>query len=270
MYSSPTRFYSHSRLIQDPFESHSSSTRVSFNSHPSLIPVSFESYLGPTWVPLEYYLNPTRVPLESHSSLIRVSLVSHSSPTQVLFNSHSSLIRVSIKSHLSLIRVPLKSHALDFHLSPTWVPLNLNFFSFSIISALPPSVFDTVTTMIKTTCMSPSGWSRCIVEKPFGKDSESSAKLSNHLASLFKEDQLYRIDHYLGKEMVQNLMTIRFGNRIFSPTWNRDNIASVVITFKEPFGTQVRSHIDPKLQGNPNQNSSFQIVITLKLVRCCL
>ena len=52
-----------------------------------------------------------------------------------------------------------------------------------------------------------------------------------------------RIDHYLGKEMVQNLMTLRFGNRIFSPTWNRDNIASVVITFKEPFGTQVRKYI---------------------------
>lgn len=81
------------------------------------------------------------------------------------------------------------------------------------------------------------GWNRVIVEKPFGKDAESSKKLSDHLAGLFSEEQLYRIDHYLGKEMVQNLMTIRFGNRIFSPTWNRDNIASVMITFKEPFGT---------------------------------
>ena len=106
--------------------------------------------------------------------------------------------------------------------------------------ALPPSVFAPVTTLIKQTCMSTSGWSRIIVEKPFGKDSDSSATLSNHLSSLFREDQLYRIDHYLGKEMVQNLMTLRFGNRIFSPTWNRDNIASVTITFKEPFGTQGR------------------------------
>lgn len=106
--------------------------------------------------------------------------------------------------------------------------------------ALPPSVFASVTTLIKSTCMSPAGWSRIIVEKPFGKDSESSAALSNHLSSLFREEQLYRIDHYLGKEMVQNLMTLRFGNRIFSPTWNRDNIASVLITFKEPFGTQGR------------------------------
>merc|ERR1712168_356491 len=106
--------------------------------------------------------------------------------------------------------------------------------------ALPPSVFEHVTTQLKETCMSPTGWNRIIVEKPFGHDSESSAVLADHLSSLFKEEQLYRIDHYLGKEMVQNLMTLRFGNRIFSPTWNRDNIASVVITFKEPFGTQGR------------------------------
>jgi len=106
--------------------------------------------------------------------------------------------------------------------------------------ALPPSVFASVTSLLKATCMSTAGWTRCIVEKPFGKDSESSAVLANHLSSLFKEEQLYRIDHYLGKEMVQNLMTLRFGNRIFSPTWNRDNIASVTITFKEPFGTQGR------------------------------
>merc|ERR1711994_125278 len=106
--------------------------------------------------------------------------------------------------------------------------------------ALPPSVFEPVTSQIKETCMSPSGWSRVIIEKPFGKDSASSEKLSNHLSSLFKEEELYRIDHYLGKEMVQNLMTLRFGNLLFSPTWNRNYIASVVITFKEPFGTQGR------------------------------
>lgn len=87
--------------------------------------------------------------------------------------------------------------------------------------ALPPSVFAAVTTHLKGTCMSAKGWTRVIVEKPFGKDSESSAKLSNHLSGLFNEDQLYRIDHYLGKEMVQNLMTLRFANMIFGPTWNR-------------------------------------------------
>jgi glucose-6-phosphate 1-dehydrogenase len=61
-----------------------------------------------------------------------------------------------------------------------------------------------------------------------------------HLSQLFTEDELYRIDHYLGKEMVQNLIVLRFANRIFSRIWNRDSISSVSITFKEPIGTQGR------------------------------
>lgn len=55
------------------------------------------------------------------------------------------------------------------------------------------------------------GWNRIIVEKPFGRDLQSSDQLSNHISSLFREDQIYRIDHYLGKEMVQNLMVLRCG-----------------------------------------------------------
>ncbi|XP_064632147.1 glucose-6-phosphate 1-dehydrogenase-like isoform X2 [Lineus longissimus] len=107
--------------------------------------------------------------------------------------------------------------------------------------ALPPSVFIQVSKNIKDHCMSaPPHWSRLIVEKPFGRDSQSSAELSNHLSSLFKEEQLYRIDHYLGKEMTQNILTLRFANRLFGPVWNRDNISSVMISFKEPFGTQGR------------------------------
>lgn len=107
--------------------------------------------------------------------------------------------------------------------------------------ALPPSVYEPVTLNIKATCMSKSDkWTRVIIEKPFGRDLDTSEHLSNHLSSLFREEEIYRIDHYLGKEMVQNLMVLRFGNRIFSPIWNRDSIASVVISFKEPFGTQGR------------------------------
>ncbi|XP_022651211.1 glucose-6-phosphate 1-dehydrogenase-like isoform X4 [Varroa destructor] len=106
--------------------------------------------------------------------------------------------------------------------------------------ALPPTVFQSVSKMVKQYCMSSSGWSRLIIEKPFGRDLKSSAELSRHLASVFKEEQIYRIDHYLGKEMVQNLITLRFANRIFGPTWNRDNIACIVITFKEDIGTQGR------------------------------
>jgi len=106
--------------------------------------------------------------------------------------------------------------------------------------ALPPSVFEPVTTQIKNNVMSKDGWTRVIVEKPFGKDSDSSEQLSQHLKSLFIEDQLYRIDHYLGKEMVQNLITLRFANRIFQHSWSRGVISSVTITQKEPFGTEGR------------------------------
>lgn len=106
--------------------------------------------------------------------------------------------------------------------------------------ALPPTVFGPVTMNLRKFCMSQIGWTRVILEKPFGRDAETSQGLSQHLAELFTEDQIYRIDHYLGKEMVQNLMILRFGNGLFSPTWNRQFIASVQITFKEPFGTQGR------------------------------
>ncbi|XP_075882473.1 glucose-6-phosphate 1-dehydrogenase-like isoform X2 [Nelusetta ayraudi] len=106
--------------------------------------------------------------------------------------------------------------------------------------ALPPTVYHHVSTNIRAKCMSSRGWNRIIVEKPFGRDLQSSHELSAHLSSMFKEDQLYRIDHYLGKEMVQNLMVLRFGNRIFGPIWNRTSVAAVVLTFKEPFGTQGR------------------------------
>ncbi|XP_061760575.1 glucose-6-phosphate 1-dehydrogenase isoform X1 [Nerophis ophidion] len=106
--------------------------------------------------------------------------------------------------------------------------------------ALPPTVYHSVTKNLRNHCMSEKGWTRIIVEKPFGRDLQSSEELSAHLSSLFTEDQIYRIDHYLGKEMVQNLMVLRFGNRIFGPIWNRDSVACVVLTFKEPFGTQGR------------------------------
>lgn len=106
--------------------------------------------------------------------------------------------------------------------------------------ALPQTVFMPVTKNIRTHLMDCKGWNRVVIEKPFGHDFDSSEQLSRHLASLFEEDQLYRIDHYLGKEMVQNLITLRFANRIFASSWNRDNISSITITFKEPFGTHGR------------------------------
>ncbi|KAF2361080.1 Glucose-6-phosphate dehydrogenase C-terminal [Trinorchestia longiramus] len=136
--------------------------------------------------------------------------------------------------------------------------------------ALPPSVFEPVTTNIRACCMaSGTAWTRVIIEKPFGRDAASSEKLSRHLAGLFKEEELYRIDHYLGKEMVQNLMALRFGNRIFGPTWNRDNIASVFISFKEPFGTQGRGGYfdDFGIIRDVMQNHLLQILCLVSMER---
>jgi len=78
------------------------------------------------------------------------------------------------------------------------------------------------------------------IEKPFGKDLGSSRELQHALEPNWKEEEIFRIDHYLGKEMVKNILILRFGNEFFGATWNRNHIDNVQITFKEPFGTEGR------------------------------
>ena len=107
--------------------------------------------------------------------------------------------------------------------------------------ALPPEAFISTSRSIKTAGMEKnSGYSRVIVEKPFGHDTASAVELGKSLSELFDEHDLYRIDHYLGKEMVQNLLIVRFGNNFLEPIWNRNYVKSVVISFKEDIGTQGR------------------------------
>lgn len=106
--------------------------------------------------------------------------------------------------------------------------------------ALPPSVFVTVANQIKKLVYAANGITRVIVEKPFGHDLESSRELQEQLSPLFSEAELFRIDHYLGKEMVKNLLLIRFGNTFLNAAWNKENIQMMQISFKEPFGTEGR------------------------------
>ncbi|KAG0277434.1 Glucose-6-phosphate 1-dehydrogenase [Linnemannia exigua] len=106
--------------------------------------------------------------------------------------------------------------------------------------ALPPSVFIPVATSIKHNNYKKGVITRLIVEKPFGMDLESSRKLAKDLGALFTEEEIYRIDHYLGKEMVKNLMILRFANVIFGSVWNRHSIDNIQITFKEKIGTEGR------------------------------
>ncbi len=85
-----------------------------------------------------------------------------------------------------------------------------------------------------------NGWVRIIVEKPFGQDMSSAHSLNHEVNAVFKEDQVYRIDHYLGKETVQNLLVFRFANGLFEPVWNRQYIDNVQITAAENIGVGTR------------------------------
>ncbi|KAF2666454.1 glucose-6-phosphate 1-dehydrogenase [Microthyrium microscopicum] len=106
--------------------------------------------------------------------------------------------------------------------------------------ALPPSVFIPVSQHLKRNCYPKKGIARIIVEKPFGKDLGGSRELQAALGPDWDEQEIFRIDHYLGKEMVKNLLILRFGNTFFNATWNRQHIDNVQIVFKEPFGTEGR------------------------------
>ncbi len=88
---------------------------------------------------------------------------------------------------------------------------------------------------------SPQGWTRLIIEKPFGRDLQSAVALNQQVHDVFAEEQIYRIDHYLGKETVQNLIVFRFANAIFEPIWNRNYIDHVQITVAETVGVESRA-----------------------------
>lgn len=109
--------------------------------------------------------------------------------------------------------------------------------------ATPPTLFANVTQKIVKNGLGKEengNWRRFIYEKPFGNDLRSAEKLNADLLRLIKERQIYRIDHYLGKETVQNILVFRFGNSIFEPIWNRNYIDHVQITVAEKLGVELR------------------------------
>ena len=107
--------------------------------------------------------------------------------------------------------------------------------------AMAPSFFGTITQHLKDEALlTENGYNRLIIEKPFGKDYVSAQTLNEQLRHSFDENQIYRIDHYLGKEMIQNITAVRFANRVFETMWNRNHIDNVQITLAEQVGVEER------------------------------
>jgi glucose-6-phosphate 1-dehydrogenase len=89
--------------------------------------------------------------------------------------------------------------------------------------------------------MCSGAWTRLVVEKPYGRDSQSAQELEAEIHNVFRENQVYRIDHYLGKETVQNILVLRFANGIFEPLWNRNYVDNIQITVAESVGVGTRA-----------------------------
>jgi len=112
-----------------------------------------------------------------------------------------------------------------------------------------------------------NGWRRLVVEKPFGHDLESARELSDRLHEVFNESDVYRIDHYLGKETVQNILAFRFGNGIFEPLWNRRYVNHVQITAAESIGVEGRGayYQEAGALADMIQNHLLQVMATIAM-----
>ena len=110
--------------------------------------------------------------------------------------------------------------------------------------ATPPGLYKTILSNLSETNLNKeekeSYWRRIIIEKPFGRDLNTAIELENVLKSSFHEKQVFRIDHYLGKETIQNILVFRFSNGIFEPLWNRNYISYIEITAVEKDGVMSR------------------------------
>ena len=110
--------------------------------------------------------------------------------------------------------------------------------------AIPPQKYELIAGALEKAELNKAteegGWRRIIVEKPFGRSLETAQHLNQHLCSIFQEDDIYRIDHFLGKETVQNILVLRFANQIFESLWNRNYIDSIEIHAQETLGVESR------------------------------
>lgn len=113
--------------------------------------------------------------------------------------------------------------------------------------AVPPQFYETIFEQLAASgltkaCSPEEGWTRVLVEKPFGKDLKTAQKLDELLGKLFREEQIYRIDHYLAKEMLQNILAFRFSNNLFEQSWNNQFIEQINIQLLETVGVEKRGN----------------------------
>ncbi|MGH9679034.1 MAG: glucose-6-phosphate dehydrogenase, partial [Candidatus Acidiferrales bacterium] len=132
--------------------------------------------------------------------------------------------------------------------------------------ATPPDVYPQVIEQLDRAGLAKSAngksWVRIIIEKPFGRDLASARRLNQTVLKVFDESQVYRIDHYLGKDTVQNLMVLRFGNGIFEPLWNRNYVDHVQITAAETLGVEQRAAFYEKAGATRDMIQSHVLQLT--------
>ena len=133
--------------------------------------------------------------------------------------------------------------------------------------AMAPRFFGTIATHINDQHLTGSGFNRIVVEKPFGRDLASAEKLNKQITASFDEDEIFRIDHYLGKEMVQNILPLRFTNPLIKNIWNKDNIKNIQVTLAERLGVEARGEYYETSGALRDmvQNHIFQIITLLAM-----
>ena len=131
--------------------------------------------------------------------------------------------------------------------------------------AIPPSIFPAVATALAAEGLNERG--RIVVEKPFGRDLASAQELNTTLHSVFPEERIFRIDHYLGKESVEDLLVFRFSNTLLEPVWNRNYVRSVQITMSETIGVEGRGSFYDSVGAMRDivQNHLLQVVALLAM-----
>ncbi|HJV46454.1 MAG TPA: glucose-6-phosphate dehydrogenase [Bacillota bacterium] len=149
------------------------------------------------------------------------------------FSQHLDYVSVDLTNEIQYNKINDKVSTFETQFN---IPGNRIFYL-----AIAPELFGPVTLNVqKANLLNGKGWNRLVIEKPFGHNYQSALELNETISKVFKEEEIYRIDHYLGKEMVQNIEVIRFANSFFEPLWNNRYISNVQITSSETVGVEER------------------------------